>query len=92
MYVGIYVSSDGIMRLDLESRLIENGETVEHGAFICLPPITYQVDLIAKTYEESQSMARQNTGIRAWRVLLSVGLGMAQPTIVTLHPLVTKVV
>jgi hypothetical protein len=49
--LGRYVSSDGIIRLDLESRLIENGETVEHGAFICLPPITYQVDLIAKTYK-----------------------------------------
>ena len=51
MYFGTYVSSGGIIRLDLESRLIENGETVEHGASICLPPVTYQVDLIAKTYK-----------------------------------------
>ena len=50
MYVGIYVASDGKMRIDLEDRLIEPGETVEHGAFICLPPITYQVDLLAKNY------------------------------------------
>jgi hypothetical protein len=49
MYVGIDVSGDGKMRIDLESRLKENGETIEQGAFISLPPITYQVGLLAKT-------------------------------------------
>jgi hypothetical protein len=51
LYVGIYVASDGRMHIDLEDQLIETGETVEHGAFICLLTIAYQVDLLAKTFK-----------------------------------------
>jgi hypothetical protein len=39
------------MRIDMESRLKENAQTVEHGAYTCLPPLTYEVYLLAKTYK-----------------------------------------
>jgi hypothetical protein len=55
LYVGICVANDGKMSIDLESRKMENGETVEHAAYICLPPFAYQVDLLAKTYKAMRS-------------------------------------
>lgn len=51
LYARMYISSDRKGRFDYESRLIENGETVEHVAYICLPTMTYLVNLTAKTYK-----------------------------------------
>jgi hypothetical protein len=43
LYARLYISSDVKGRFDFESRLIESGETVDHGAYIMLPPKTYKV-------------------------------------------------
>jgi hypothetical protein len=56
VYVNIYGAGDrysgkGKARIEFEKRLIERGETVAHGAFICLcTGGNYCVDLLSKTF------------------------------------------
>jgi hypothetical protein len=55
VYVRIYGAGDHFSgnqraRIEFERRLIERGETVAHGAFICISTGNYCVDLLSKTF------------------------------------------